>query len=110
MIAVITWGQEEDTVLRVGEVVFGGVGEDRARGRERDERDPLHNSGCVDDPLLGLRRHLLCLPLELAQPAVADSGVEVIGFVMSSSDFPSALIPIASSTIPPVIMIAPPIT
>ena len=28
---------------------------------------------------------------------------------MSSSDFPSALIPIASSTIPPKIMIAPPI-
>ena len=42
--------------------------------------------------------------------ATGACSVAVIGLVMSSSDLPSALIPIASSTIPPVTMIAPPIT
>ena len=45
--------QEERPVLARRQVVLGRVGEDRARRRERDERDALHDAGGVDDPRLG---------------------------------------------------------
>jgi len=49
--------EEERPVLRAGEVVLRRIGEDRARGREGDERDALHDARCVDDHSLRLGRH-----------------------------------------------------
>ena len=56
VIAVITWAGR---ARRTGcsKVVLRRIGEDRARGREGDERDALDDSRGIDDRLLRLRRH-----------------------------------------------------
>ena len=53
--------QEQEPVLRVRQSVLVGVGEDRARGRERDQHDPLYGARRVDDRRLGPCRHAASL-------------------------------------------------
>src|SRR5262249_26116407 len=53
-------GQEHGPVLGVGQAVLAGLGEDRARRGEGDQRDALDQPGRVNGIDLGLGRHVRC--------------------------------------------------